>query len=49
VTRLYTDLQAIYKEAVCMMPIDDFEKNMSLISLERRINGMINMICDNMD
>lgn len=31
------------------MPLDDFEKNMTLISLERRINGIINLICDNFE
>lgn len=32
-----------------MMPLEDFEKNMTLISLERRINGIINLICDNFE
>ena len=32
-----------------MMPLDDFEKNMTLISLERRINGIITVLCDNFE
>jgi hypothetical protein len=31
------------------MPLDDFEKNMTLISLERRINGIITVLCDNFE
>lgn len=42
-------MNVVYKETVCLMPLDDFDKNMTLVGLERRINGIINMIMDNMD
>jgi hypothetical protein len=42
-------MQKVYKETVLLIPIEDYDKNMTLLSLERRINGMINLICDNLD
>lgn len=39
----------VYKETVCLMPLDDFDKNMTLVGLERRINGITNMIADHLD
>jgi hypothetical protein len=42
------DLQKLYKETVMMLPLEDYDKNMTLISVERKINGLITLVCDNM-
>ena len=46
---IHFDLQKVYKEAVVLIPLEDHDKNLTLLSLERRINGIINLICDNLD
>ena len=46
---IHFDLQKVYKEAVVLIPLEDHEKNLTLLSLERRINGLINLIGDNLE
>lgn len=32
-----------------MLPLEDYDKNMTLISVERKINGIINLVCENLE
>lgn len=41
------DLQKIYKKIVILLPLSDIEANRSVIEVERKMNAIINGLCEN--
>ena len=41
---LVTDIQAVYKKVVLLLPLEDNEANMKVIEIERKMNNVINSI-----